>query len=107
MCRVLAVSRSGYYQWLQRKPSKRNRQDAVLTERIQKIHSASYGTYGAPRIHAELREEGVFVGRKRVARLMRCADLRGVSKRRWPRTTVRSRVNASPPDLVERNFSAN
>jgi len=106
MCRVLAVSTSGYYQWLKRRLSNRKRQDATLTEQIRQIHTASYGSYGAPRIHAELREAGIRVGRKRVARLMRYAGLRGVSRRRWPRTTVRSDVNMSPPDLVNRNFKA-
>jgi len=104
MCRVLAVSTSGYYQWLKRTPSNREREDVVLTERIRAIHTASYGSYGAPRIHAELREAGIHVGRKRVARLMRYAGLRGISRRRWPRTTVRSSINTSPPDLVNRNF---
>jgi putative transposase len=77
----------------------------MLTQEIQKIHQRSKGTYGAPRIHAELAEQGLHVGRKRVARLMRAADLRGVSRRKVPRTTQR-RPEAQPiPDLVQRNFT--
>jgi len=105
MCRVLGVSASGYYAWHDREPSEREREDEALTERIRMIHEESYGTYGAPRVHAELREQGVRVGRKRVARLMRRARLQGVS-RRGTRTTVRKRGQDSPPDLVERDFSA-
>src|SRR5690606_15053498 len=79
------VSTSGYYAWRQRQPSEREREDAALTERIRAVHEDSYGTYGAPRIHAELRDQGVRVGRKRVARLMREARLQGVSRRHGPR----------------------
>lgn len=107
MCRVLEVSTSGYYAWRKRAVSQRSREDAVLTDRIRTIHTRSKGTYGAPRIHAELAdEEGVRVGRKRVARLMRAASLQGVSRRKRPQTTVRA-VGAQPaPDLVERDFTA-
>jgi putative transposase len=106
MCRVLEVSTSGYYAWLKRSRSKREREDEALTERIKQIHRRSKGTYGAPRIHANLAKEGVHVGRKRVARLMRVAGIQGVSRRRRYGTTQR-RTDARPaPDLVERNFSA-
>ena len=71
MCRVLDVSTSGYYAWRKRPPSGRDREDKMLTEKIHAIHERSRGTYGAPRIHAELRAEGTRVGRKGVARLMR------------------------------------
>ena len=67
-CRVLGVSTSGYYAWLKRPISKRAAADVVLKERIAAIHTRSFGTYGAPRIHAELAFEGTRVGRKRVAR---------------------------------------
>jgi putative transposase len=78
----------------------------MLIQEIKKIHQRSKGTYGAPRIHAELAEQGLHVGRKRVARLMRAADLQGVSRRKAPRTTQR-RPEAQPaPDLVQRNFTA-
>jgi len=106
MCRVLEVSTSGYYAWRKRNVSQRSQADAILTDRIRTIHARSKGTYGAPRIHAELAEEGMQVGRKRVARLMQAASLQGVSRRKHPRTTVRA-VGAQPaPDLVERDFTA-
>ena len=79
MCRVLGVSASGYYAWLRRGPSPRARRDAGLAARIEAIHRDSRGTYGAPGIHAELREEGERLGRKRVARLMRESGLRGAT----------------------------
>ena len=79
MCRVLGVSPSGYYAWTGRPTSRRAQQDAALTAKIRMAHTGSNGTYGAPRIHAELADQGVHVGRKRVARLMRNADLAGVS----------------------------
>ena len=106
MCRVLEVSTSGYYAWLNRPPSKRDRDDAMLTEKIRVIHRRSRGTYGAPRIHAELRDAGICVGRKRVTRLMQAAGLEGVSRRKTPTTTIRSEREQPAPDLVERNFTA-
>ena len=105
MSRVLEVSPSGFYAWRKRPPSKREQADDMLTQEIKKIHQKSKGTYGAPRIHAELVEQGWHVGRKRVARLMRADGLRGVSRRKVPRTTQRQ-VEAQPaPDLVQRNFT--
>ena len=83
MARVLSVSSSGYYAWRGRPPSARARADAELTARVQEIHAGSRGTYGAPRIHAELVACGVAVGRKRVARVMRAAGITG-SGGRWP-----------------------
>jgi len=83
-CRLLGVSTSGFYAWLKRGPSQRTRQDARLTERIRAVHTRSRGTYGAPRIHAELCDEGIQVGRKRVARLMHSTGLQGVSRRKRP-----------------------
>jgi putative transposase len=106
MCRVLAVSASGYYAWRQRPPSDRARVDAALTARIRTIHQYSRATYGAPRIHQELRAADIHVGRKRVARLMNKAGLYGVSRRRWIITTVRDRAAKPASDLVERNFTA-
>ncbi len=105
LCRVLGVSSSGYYAWLKRSLSRRARDDAVLIERIGAIHAASKGTYGAPRIHAELRATGRTVGKKRVARLMRHTDLAGVSRRRFVTTTVRN-GDQRAPDLVDRDFTA-
>jgi transposase InsO family protein len=106
MARLLEVSASGFYAWLGRGPSKRARSDAELLARIRAIHARSHGTYGMPRIHAELTTQGVHVGRKRVARLMRIAGLCGVSRRRWF-TTTRRQPDAQPaPDLVQRHFHA-
>ena len=82
MCRLLGVSTSGYYAWQGRAPSARTESDEALLDRIREIHRLSRGTYGAPRIHAELVDRGYAVGRKRVARLMRRAGLRGISRRK-------------------------
>jgi putative transposase len=106
MCRVLAVSASGYYAWLKRPPSARARADAELTARIQAIHQYSRGTYGAPRIHQELLAAAIRVGCKRVARLMRAAGLKGASRRHWVITTVREQNHRPAPDLVNRDFAA-
>jgi putative transposase len=106
MCNVLGVSPSGYYAWERRSRSPRAQQDDKLLAQIRAIHQRSRGTYGAPRIHAELAAQGVKVSRKRVARLMREAGLQGVSRRRHVTTTVRDRQLRPAPDLVERNFAA-
>jgi putative transposase len=107
MCDVLGVSTSGYYAWRGRHPSLRKQEDARLMKIICTVHEKSRATYGAPRIHRELREEhGVRVGRKRVARLMRQAGLRGVCRRRFVTTTVRSEDGRPAPDLVRREFVA-
>ncbi len=106
MCRVLRVSRSGYYAWRVRPPSQRQRSDAAFIERIRHIHRDSRGTYGAPRIHAQLRAEGMRVGNKRVARLMRQEGLEGCHRRKkTPRTTCRDPRAVPAPDLVERDFT--
>ena len=106
MARVLKVSSSGYYAWRKRGPSKRAREDTMLQERMKAIHAKSRGTYGAPRIHAELRADGLCVGRKRVARLMRQAQLAGISRRRRKGLTRRNAKARPAPDLVKRNFTA-
>lgn len=106
LCRVLGVSRSGFHAWLKRSISARARADARLLERIRQVHRESRGTYGAPRIHAELRFDGVCVSRKRVARLMRQAGLSGLVKRRRGRTTISVPGVRCAPDLVERDFVA-
>ena len=107
MCQVLKVSPSGFYAWQERPPSRRALEDAVLTERIRAIHAASDATYGSPNIHAELRDEGTRVGCKRVARLMRAAHIRGVSRRRgFVVTTRRDPAQRPAPDLVKRQFTA-
>ena len=106
MCRVLEVSPSSYWAWSTRPPSGRARSDSELTTDIRRIHERSRGTYGVPRVHAELRDEGTRCGRKRVARLMRAAGLEGVHRRRAVRTTVADRDAAPAPDLVNRAFAA-
>ena len=107
MCRVLGVSHSGFYDWQGRAPCTRAIEDAKLTERIGNIHAGSDRTYGAPRIRAELREQGTAVSGKRVARLMRAAGLRGVSRRRrFTVTTRREQSRPVAPDLVQREFHA-
>ena len=106
MCRVLGVSPSGYYAWRKRAASARAQEDQRLLRQIRTAHEASRGTYGAPRIHAELQALGVAVSRKRVARLMRQAGLAGVSRRRFVTTTQRDRRARPAADLVERDFTA-
>lgn len=106
LCRVLGVSASGYYAWTSRAPSRRSVEDARLLELIRTFHRASRGTYGTPRIHRDLRAAGIRVGRKRVARLLKQAGLRGVSRRKWVTTTIRSAHARPAPDLVQRRFAA-
>jgi len=106
LCRVLGVSPSGYYAWRQRPLSARARADVTLGARIQAIHHQSRGTYGVPRVHAELAADGVHIGRKRVARLMRAAGVQGVSRRKRRGTTRRDPAAAPAPDLVSRDFAA-
>lgn len=105
MCRLLGVSSSGYYAWRKRQPSRRAETDAALFVEIRAAHAASRGTYGVPRIHAELAAKGIRLGRKRVARLMSQAGLAGVSRRRFITTTIKG-DGCRAPDLVERNFTA-
>jgi len=106
MCRTLDISESGFHAWRTRPPSRRSRTNDELLHRIRSIHERSRGTYGAPRIHAELVDEGMSISRKRVARLMRGAKLVGVSKRRWCTTTIRDEAARPAPDLVQRRFQA-
>jgi len=104
MCRVLGVSPSGYYAWQHRPLLARAQYDAELTMKIRTIHLESRGTYGAPRVQAELAAQGIHVGRKRVARLMRAAQVQGVSRRTWVTTTTRDPAARPAPDLVQRDF---
>ncbi|MGQ5702864.1 IS3 family transposase [Sandaracinobacteroides sp. A072] len=104
MARVLRVSASGYYAWRSRPPSARATADGDLLRRIRTIHAASRGTYGAPRVHAELQAEGVAIAKKRVARLMKAARIAGVSRRRNIRTTRPNPADRPASDLVRRNF---
>lgn len=108
MCRVLKVSRSGYYAWRVRLPTEKEHEDAALGSRIERIHRDSRGTYGAPRVTAQLHAEGVHAGNKRVGRLMRESGIQGCHHRRkkTPRTTVANPRTVPAADLVQRQFTA-
>ena len=107
MCRVLRVSRSGYYAWLQRPASSRWQcADRDLVAAIQQVYQAARGLYGAPRIQAALRAQGIVAGRPRITRLMAANGMRGVSRRRSRSTTKRSPDPAVSQDLVQRQFTA-
>jgi putative transposase len=107
MARTLGVPKAGYHAWTSRQPSAHTVADAALLKRIRTVHLSSRQTYGAPRVHAELREQGERHSRKRIARLMRKAGLIGASHRRGGPVTTRRDQRARPaPDLVDRNFVA-
>jgi putative transposase len=107
MARVLGVSQSGFHAWRQRPVSAHATADTALLKRVRTVHASSRDTYGAPRVHAELRAGGEKHGRKRIARLMRQAGLVGASRRRTGVTTTRRDRDARPaPDLVDRDFAA-
>ena len=106
MCRVLGVSRSGYYAWEARKPSERAREDEAIGAEIRAVHAKSRGRYGSPRVHAALRAKGRRVARKRVERLMREAGLRARRKRRFRRTTDSAHSLPLAPNLLARDFTA-
>ena len=107
MARVLGVSKAGFYAWRDRPPSAHAQADVALLARVRTVHATSRQTYGAPRVHADLRQHGERHGRKRIARLMRGAGLLGASHRHGGPTTTRRDHDARPaPDLVDRNFTA-
>ncbi len=106
LCKLLEVSRSGYYAWQQRPESARQRGDQALLGTIREIHRQSRGTYGSPRIHAELQARGYRCSRKRVARLMQQAELAGYPRRKRVRTTQADPQAAYAPDLLQRDFQA-
>ena len=106
MCRVLRVSRSGYYRWLKRKPSRRKLDNQRLDTEIREIYDSSKGRYGSPKITQELRDRGRRVGKNRVAMRMRKAGLRSKIRRKY-RVTTNSKHNFPvAPNLLERNFTA-
>ena len=102
-CELLEVSRSAFYEWHQHVPSGREAADEQLGERIQDVYDGSRGTYGWPRVHRALRDDGVHVGRKRVARIMRDKGLIGRCRRRWVKTTI-SDPDVVAVDLLKRTF---
>jgi len=106
MARSMGASRGGFHAWQTPEPSARDIADRQLTELIRQIHPASRESYGAPRVHAELADAGIHVGRKRVERLMKAAGLAGVSRCRGARTTIRDDRVRPSADLVDRNFYA-
>ena len=104
MCKVLGVSRSGYYSWKQRKPSKRAIEEEKLMEQIRLIHKNSRFTYGSPRIHEELKKNYVHVSRRRVARLMKKANIHARRKKRFKATTDSRHRFPIAPNLLNREF---
>ena len=105
MCRVLEVSRSGFYGWQSRPRSEWAVTDALLAVEIEAIWKCSDRTYGAPRVHRWLRKQEFWVSRKRVARIMRAHDFEGESGRRRVRTTIVDRGATAASDLVGRDFN--
>jgi putative transposase len=103
-CELLEVSRAAYYEQRRHQPCQRALTDAELTEQVKAIHAESKRTYGAPRVHRELRERGVHVGKKRVARLMAQAGLVGRCRRRWRKTTIADPGAQAAVDLIRREF---
>ncbi|MCC5578216.1 IS3 family transposase [Microtetraspora sp. AC03309] len=108
LCRILSVSRSGFYRWRATAPARaaRAQADAELAARIKKIHAEFDGTYGSPRVTAELREGGVHVNHKRVERVMRTHRIVGLHLRKKVRTTVPEPAAQKVPDLLKRDFTA-
>jgi transposase InsO family protein len=104
-CALLKVSRAAFYAHLAG-PSRREREDAELTGQIQAVHEQSKGRYGAPRVHAELRRRGRRHSRKRIARLMRSAGMRGRAPKRWKKTTIPDPAATARADRVRRDFTA-
>ena len=106
MCRVLEVTRQGFYQWLKRPPSQRDREDLQLRKAIKELHDKSRGTYGRPRLQEALKKQGVSVGKARLARAMRREGIRGLVPRSFRRTTVRDEDHPVAPNVLNRDFSA-
>ncbi|MDQ6697264.1 MAG: IS3 family transposase [Actinomycetota bacterium] len=103
-CKLLEVSRSAFYEWHHHQPSASQIADEELAEKIKTVWDQSKGTYGWPRVHAELRRQGTCVSRKRVARLMRRNGLTGRCRRRWTATTISDPTDLSGVDLIKRAF---
>ena len=105
MCQHLNVSKAGYYAWRERKVSDRRKGDAVLIKHIKRVHSESQMRYGRPRIHAELRDHGIRVSGKRIARLMRFHGIKGKKRRHSKRTTSCPGTIAAAPNVLNRKFN--
>ncbi|MBO8138860.1 MAG: IS3 family transposase, partial [Desulfotomaculum sp.] len=105
MCQVLKVSRSTYYAWCKRSKSQRSQQDAAILEKIKVIHKKSRGTYGSPRIHQQLRQQGIHCGKKRVERIMRSAGIRAIQRRRYKATTNSEHTMPVAENKLARRFN--
>ncbi len=105
-CAVFGVSASGYYAWRERKPSRRQLDDMVLLAHIRSQFSLSHETYGSPRMVVELQEEGIRVGRHRVARLMRDNGLKALQRRRFKKTTDSAHGGPVAPNILDQDFAA-
>lgn len=108
LCQVLDVARSRFYKWRQGRAARagRERADQALAEKIKAVHDDSDGTYGSPRVTAELRDDGALVNERRVARVMRKFNIVGVHLRKKVRTTVPEPAGQVVPDLFQRDFTA-
>lgn len=106
MCRVLGVSRSGYYAWRKRPPSRRDRENGQLVAAIGLVHEQSHKTYGSPRVYHALKRQGFHCGQNRVARLMRREGIRGLVVRRKHQSTEPAKGRVIAPDHIQRDFSA-
>lgn len=104
MAALLGVSRSGFYAWIKRKPSKQEERQEELAKKITQSHTASDGVYGSPRVHADLQAQGEKVSRKTVAKIMRDLGLKGVFPRRYQTTTLRDNADTYPEDLAQRQW---
>ena len=106
MCKVLKVSRSGYYDWFQYRPSKRTNENEAILKEIKTSFSASKGRYGSPRITKDLTDQGLYVSRPRVARLMKKANIKSIIQKKYSvRTTDSSHSYAVGENHLNRNFS--
>jgi len=106
LCRVLGVSPSGFYAWVRRPAPRQAERNAALLVHIQAAHAASRRTYGAPRIHQELRAHGIAAGRHRIARLMRREGIVACTERRFRWTATARAELPAPPDQLRRDFTA-
>ena len=106
MCKVLEVSRSGYYDWCKRGQSQRDKANQQLVSQIRQVYEESYKTYGSPRVHKRLQQKGVKVNLKRVARLMRLENMVGVHRRKRFKTTDRNELHRVAPNVINRQFTA-
>lgn len=106
MAEVLGVSRSGYYEFIKSLPSKRALENQILVEGIKRVPKKSRGTYGSPRVHAELKKQGETCSRKRIARLMKAEKIQAKMRKRWKRTTQASKkVVEIAPNHLDQQFS--